>query len=139
MRRPLGGKWPIADLRRRARQGFDWYQGSQNQACLDAFPAQELFQGIQEPSPVDWSIIWPSAGGKLFAGKMLALKSDPIWQRISRFGLPYPPFDEYDLMDVRDIGYTEAVSFGLLMPGQRQAPQNRKWIEDSKRIRRGGL
>jgi hypothetical protein len=33
------------------------------------------------------------AGGQIFGGRMIALKSDPIWTAISAFGTPYPPFD----------------------------------------------
>jgi hypothetical protein len=46
----------------------------------------------------------------------------PIWEGISAFGLPYPPFDYNSGMGLRDVGYREALDLGLLEPGQRVDP-----------------
>ena len=58
-----------------------------------AFPAQELVRIEERLKPRDWRSTWIKKGGKLLAGRMIALKDDPIWVAISRFGVPYPPFD----------------------------------------------
>jgi len=36
---------------------------------------------------------WAQARGIICGGRMVALKSDPVWERLSPFGLPYGPFD----------------------------------------------
>lgn len=124
----------MSEVRRSAKQGFDWYQGAQNEDILMAFPAQELVQIIfGEPCSTDWPAKWLAAGGQLYNHRMIASKNDPVWIRISDSSLPYPPFDEYDIMGVRDISYTEAKSFGLDI---NQKPQLRDWAEDEKLIRR---
>ena len=38
---------------------------------------------------------------------MVALKEDPVWTRISRFGQPWPPFDFNSGMGVEDVSHDE--------------------------------
>ena len=87
-----------------------------------AFPAQELVRIEERQEPRDWRRRWTDHGGKLYAGRMVALKGDPIWIAISRFGVPYPPFDFNSGMGVEDVSFDEAVSIGLIeddyQPGQ---------------------
>ena len=45
---------------------------------------------------------------------MIALKSSPVWEAISAFGTPYPPFDFNSGMWVRDIDRLEAIDLGLM-------------------------
>lgn len=127
-------KQPAATLKESARQELANYSSGCEAGAIDAFPAQELFQLINEATPVDWQQRWLAAGGKLYDGRMIALKSDPVWARISFFGLPYPPFDEYDVMAVRDVSYTEAVKLGVAPPGVSQKIELRHWSEDSNRF-----
>ena len=49
---------------------------------------------------------------------MIALKDAPVWQAISAFGTPWPPFDYQSGMDLRDISRPEAQRLGLIAPGQ---------------------
>jgi hypothetical protein len=59
-----------------------------------AFPAQEFTRTHwRKEMRKDWPQRWRKAGGKLFGGRMIALKTDPVWERLSVFGNPYPPFD----------------------------------------------
>jgi len=81
-----------------------------------AFPAQELIRIEQREVPRQWSRIWVGKGGKLYNNRMIALKDDPIWTAISRFGQPYPPFDFNSGMGVEDVSYDEAVSLGVIKP-----------------------
>ena len=74
-----------------------------------AFPAQELLRFEDRERPRDWKSRWIAAGGKLYGDRMIALKEDPIWINISRFGQPYPPFDFNSGMGVEDVSYDEAV------------------------------
>lgn len=99
-----------------------------------ASPCDELFELIHEPTPVDWRERWRRAGGKLFDGRMIALKTDLVWKLVSDFGLPYPPFDEYDIMGVRDIGYTESRKLGFGLVDQIAEP--RIWAVDLLQLNR---
>jgi len=94
----------------------------QDPDLLDAVPAQELVRIEDRSAPRDWRARWTQAGGKLVAGRMVALKSDPIWAAISRFGTPFPPFDFGSGMGVRDVNLEEAQQLGLLRPGERPTP-----------------
>lgn len=107
-------------------QGYgQWIQG-QDPAILDEFPAQE-FTRIESRivERHDWPRRWAAAGGQFFAGRMIALKNSPVWAKLSRFGLPYPPFDFNSGMGVIDVDREEAVSLGLLSENQTLQPQSR--------------
>ena len=58
----------------------------------------------------------PSAryDSKLFQNRMVALKSDPVWTKISRFGHPYPPFDWGSGMGVEDVSREDVLSLGVI-------------------------
>ena len=79
-----------------------------------AFPAQELVRVEPRRLPRNWPAIWQARGGTLHRGRMVALKDDPVWLRISRFGHPYPPFDFNSGMGVEDVSRDEAVELGLI-------------------------
>jgi len=83
-------------------------------AILKAFPCQELIRVQPRRIARPWTSIWQEKGGRLFGGRMIALKGDPIWVNISRFGTPYPPFDYSSGMGVRDVGRSEAVRLGVI-------------------------
>ena len=79
-----------------------------------AFPAQELIRTKARKAPRNWAKRWEDAGGKIFEGRMIALKDDPVWTKISAFGNPFPPFDFGSGMGVRGIKRSEAVRLGLI-------------------------
>lgn len=79
-----------------------------------AFPAQELVRVEERERKRDWTRTWQQHGGRLYGGRMIALKGDPIWVKISRFGNPYPPFDFNSGMGVEDVSFDEAVSLGVI-------------------------
>ncbi len=81
-----------------------------------AFPAQELVRIEERDKPRDWRRRWVDAGGHLYGGRMIALKDDPVWTGISRFGTPYPPFDFNSGMGVDDVSYDDAVALGVIQP-----------------------
>lgn len=108
-----------------ARGYGQWKQG-QNKFILAEYPAQELYRAENRKEPRDWPKRWAAPGGKFFPGKsdypqgrMIALKNDPIWEHISAFGLPYPPFDYNSGMGVKDIDAAEATKLGLVSPVQK--------------------
>ena len=66
-------------------------------------PAQELYRAQDRKQKRAWDKRWEAAGGKTYGGRMIALKDDPIWVKISRFGNPFPPFDWGSGMSVRNV------------------------------------
>ncbi|MGI8891404.1 MAG: hypothetical protein ACR2G0_11560 [Chthoniobacterales bacterium] len=48
---------------------------------------------------------------------MIALKSDPIWKKLSDFQLPYPPFISGDQTDILDVGRNITQEKALLQAG----------------------
>ncbi|MGN0854302.1 MAG: hypothetical protein ACI4R9_02140 [Kiritimatiellia bacterium] len=88
--------------------------GNRSAALPDTDDAQELVRIEQREVPRDWRGKWVSKGGMLYQGRMIALKGDPIWTAISRFGQPYPPFDFNSGMGVDDVSYDEAVELGVI-------------------------
>lgn len=89
---------------------------------LQAAPAQELTRVEPRQEHRPWSQIWRDAGGQFYGGRMIALKTDDIWTRISDFGLPYPPFKFGSGMGLRDVLRAEAIRLGLIEKGQRLDP-----------------
>lgn len=87
-----------------------------------AFPAQELVRVEPRRFPRNWPAIWQAHGGTLHRGRMVALKDDPVWLRISRFGHPYPPFDFNSGMGVEDVSRDEAVDLGVI-PDDYRPPE----------------
>ena len=79
-----------------------------------AFPCYELVRIEERNVPRDWRSKWIAKGGRLYQGRMVALKDDPIWTAISRFGCPYPPFDYNSGMGLDDVSHDEAVSLGVI-------------------------
>lgn len=120
----------ILDQNLQAAQGYGSWQQGQDPAILDQWPAQELVRVIDSEHPRDWPARWAEAGGQFFGGRMIALKNDPIWTKISRFGTPYPPFDFNSGMDVEDIDREEAVALGLIDRDTELLPQDRGFNDD---------
>lgn len=92
-----------------------------------AFPCYELVRVEERNVPRDWRSKWVSEGGRLYQGRMVALKDDPIWTAISRFGCPYPPFDYNSGMGLDDVSHEEAVSLGVIK--EDYEPQEKSPLE----------
>ena len=114
-----------------------WKQG-QTAGALAVWPAQEFYRAEWRKEPRDWPARWQAAGGKFSEGvgdypqgRMVAMKDDPIWTRISAFGLPYAPFDFNSGMDIRDVTRDEAVQLGVMSNWQTDPkPQKRDFAKD---------
>ncbi len=117
----------IADVNVRQARGWAQHVEATGEGALRAFPAQELVRVTPRRVPRDWKERWRAAGGTLLdGGRMVALKTAPVWSAISRFGTPYPPFDFNSGMGVRDVARSEAVKLGVLdpdAPPQKATPQ----------------
>jgi len=98
----------------RQARGYVQHLEATTKGALAAFPAQELVRVQDREKPRDWESRWHAAGGHFYGGRMIALKGDPIWAAISRFGTPWPPFDFGSGMGVEDIDWEEAVELGVI-------------------------
>jgi hypothetical protein len=107
--------------------GHARWLADQDPEILEAFPAQELVRapGSRPAAPREWLKRWVDeewGGAQLVRGRMVALKNDPVWSRISRFERPWPPFDFQSGMILRDVRRREAESLGLLGPDDVVTP-----------------
>lgn len=105
----------IYDMNVQEAREYARYVRGQDADALDMYPAQEFLRVESRRVPrTDWPMRWRAAGGRIRGGRMVALKSDPVWTNLSRFGRPYPPFDYGSGMGVEDIDRGEAIELGLL-------------------------
>jgi hypothetical protein len=108
-------------------QGFGRWAQAQDADLLDSWPAAEFYRAEDREEIRDWPARWKEAGGEFFPGggdypegRMIALKNDKIWERLSAFGLPYEPFDfNSGMSNDRDIDRDEAEALGLIQPNER--------------------
>lgn len=128
--RPEGREGRISDMMTQRRldlivqtnvqQARGWRQFIEGTSpgALAAFPAQRLVRVRQRRMPRDWESRWQIAGRAVgWEGasreQMVALKTSPIWAKLSRFGNPFPPFDFNSGMGLEDVGKREAIALGL--------------------------
>ncbi len=112
--------------------GYANWKDGQDPDALDAYPAQELVRVRDSKVPRDWVARWAKAASAsgdsaalnafLQSGRMVALKSSKIWQVLSRFGNPWPPFDFNSGMGVEDVARGEAEDLQLLSAGATVQP-----------------
>jgi len=108
----------------RAARGYGKWAADMDPDRLDLWPAQELVRVFARDNPRGtWRARWEAEGGKTFGGRMVALKTDPIWAAISRFGTPYPPFDYGSGMGVMDVARDEAERLGLISETESLTPE----------------
>jgi hypothetical protein len=77
-------------------------------------PALELLRVESRQTRRNWTSKWTDNGGKLYGTRMIALKEDPVWTKISRFGVPYPPFDYGSGMGTRSVDYDTCLQLGVI-------------------------
>lgn len=112
-------------------RGAGWYEQGQQQDVLDEFPAREFYDTAPGGDGRRvWEDRWIACGGKFIDGRMVALVTDPIWDRLGdpkRFpdglGNPYPPFAFSSKWRLRDIDRDEAISLGLIDEKTELFPQ----------------
>lgn len=96
-------------------RGFMQYAEGLSAGAFAAFPAQEFVRVAHRQHPrSDWPQRWRKAGGRLYNGRMIALKTDPVWEKLSVFGNPFPPFDWGSGMGVLDVDRKTAIDIGLI-------------------------
>lgn len=111
-------------------RGYGTWKHDQAPVILDAWPAQELFRAAAAEQPRNWATRWQDAGGELFDGRMIALRNSPIWTAISRFNVPYPPFDYGSHMRTRLIARKKAMELGLIDRDTIIPPEDRGFNDD---------
>ena len=104
----------IVDTNAAMAAGYARAEQANSYGARLAFPAYELVRVEERREPRDWRRRWIAAGGKLYQGRMVALKDDPVWTAISRFGHPYPPFDFGSGMGLDDVSFDDALALGLV-------------------------
>lgn len=99
-------------------------------AILPFAPAWEFTRLLPRAEWRDWPQRWLAAGmpapignGGPYGPRMIALKTDPGWAKLSRFGLPWAPFDFGSGMGLRVIRRREARELGILPVVPRGATQ----------------
>lgn len=114
----------IWDMQTRQAQEFAKFKMDQDPDVLDAYPAQEFTRiESRKVERDDWSERWERAGGGTFDGdRMIALKTSPVWAKLSRFGTPWPPFDYGSGMGLIDVSRSEAEELGLIKVNERVEP-----------------
>jgi hypothetical protein len=96
-------------------RGYMQYAEGMSPGAFAAFPAQEFTRiAHRRNQRQDWPQRWAKAGGKTYGGKIIALKDDPGWERLSVFGNPFPPFDWGSGMGVMDVDRKTAIQLGLI-------------------------
>jgi hypothetical protein len=122
----------IYDMQNAQANGFARFKLDQTQGALLEFPAWEFVRVEARRQPrADWTRRWVEAGGQMVDGRMIALKTDSVWQALSIFGTPWPPFDWGSGMGLEEVDYDEAVALGLLSDGQIPEPTGEKDFNES--------
>jgi hypothetical protein len=123
----------ILDMNKQMAEGYGQWQQRQDPALLDQWPAQEFLRVSPRDVPrKNWPARFTAAGGLVTAGgRMIALKNSDVWTSLSRFGLPYPPFDFASGMGVRDVDRDEAMKLGLIDRDTQIPPQDRDFAGDA--------
>lgn len=120
-------------------QGYGWDKQGQDPELLDAFPAQEFLRVEARRVPRrDWPQRWNAARAATTmdgatdsaSGRMVALKGHPIWPALSRFGLPYEPFDYGSGKGLEDVSRAEAMDLGLIEIDTQVFPDDRGFNHD---------
>lgn len=108
----------IYDVNVQEANEYGRYKAGQAPELLQAFPARELIRVEVRMEERPWGQIWRDAGGRIYNGRMVARRDDPVWLNISRFGRPYPPFDFGSGMGIQDIDRDEAIELGVIAPDE---------------------
>lgn len=111
--------------------GQGQYLAAMDEDVLQEWPAWELVRITPKKAPRNWLERWQAAGGTLHEGRMIALKTSPVWTALSRFGKPHPPFDFNSGMGVEEIDRDTAEQLGLLsMPAKSALPQKLSTLQE---------
>lgn len=113
----------IYDMQNQMATGFARWKFDASEGAMLLWPAWRLVREREAKVPRDWRARWAEAGEAVGwegadEGSMVALKTSPIWAKLSRFGTPWPPFDYNSGMGVEDVDRDEAIALGLMEDGK---------------------
>lgn len=113
----------IVETQRQLMQGAGLQFRGQTADRLSQFPGWELVRIYAVTEPRDWRSRWQIAGGKYYAGRMIALKGDPVWGELGSYdnfsdalGTDHPPFAFNSGMGWREIGSEQCATLGVTGP-----------------------
>lgn len=113
----------MIDTNVRQAKGYANHLQATKPGALKAFPGYELIRIRQSRQPRDWQTRWNKAArevgfeGVARNGQMIALKTSPIWVKLSVFGNPFPPFDWGSGMGLDDVERERCKALGLVGKG----------------------
>lgn len=124
-------------------QGAAGWKTSMSETALRVEPAMEFIRVEARLERRDWPAIWKAHGGKFYPGpseypegRMIALKTDPIWRKINRFGVPWRPYDWGSGYGTRGVGRREALKLGVIKEGD--PPQKAEIIPFTAGLQKSG-
>lgn len=114
----------IYDTQLAQANGFARYKLDNDDGALLLYPAQRLGESTARNPRADWAERWQAAGDATgWQGALredfVALKTSPIWAKLSRFGTPWPPFDFGSTREIEDVDWEEAKALGLVKDGDK--------------------
>lgn len=107
--------------------GAGKHEAGMSEVALDVNPAWELVRMIQSRVPRDWRARWVAAGGRIYGGRMIALKTSLVWQALGdgvggyddTLGNAWPPFAFRSGMNRVSVSRKECERLGLLAKGEK--------------------
>jgi len=115
----------IYDMATEEAKEFARYKNDQNPVRLNMYPAWEFVRKERRRKErQNWPQRWRAAGGSVYEGRMIALKTSDVWAALSVFGRPWAPFDFNSGMGCRDVPRAEAVRLGLIKATDRLQPKS---------------
>lgn len=113
----------IHDIQTAKAEGFARWKADQDEGALQAYPAWEFVRvESRTKERPDWPERWREAGGEFYGGRMIAVKDSPVWEKLSIFGVPWPPFDFGSGMGLEEVAWDDAVQLGVLPANGHVAP-----------------
>lgn len=123
----------IYDMQNQQAAGYARWKVDNDKDALAILPAWRLGPSTADKPRGDdfWWGRWREAGSAVgWAGasqsEMVALKTSPIWMKLSRFGSPWPPFDFGSTRELDDVWRDEAEALGLVTPEDTIEPTAEK-------------
>jgi hypothetical protein len=105
------------DTFQRLTNGFALWLHRRGEDDKESYPAWELTKILQAEESVNWADRWQKCGGRIYSGeRIVALKDDPIWLKISDFSLPFPPFALNSGMGWFEVSRQEFLDLGGQLP-----------------------
>lgn len=131
----------IFDMNVAQAEGYARWAADMTTEGLENEPCYELIRWEERMEIRDWPRVWAAVGGKFYGGvgsnpdyplspgRMIAKKTDPIWNNISRFNTPWPPFDWGSGVGLGGVGRSESDELGVTFEDEIFVPLERPFNE----------